>query len=446
MKVQHEHINSFTMGDLVLNITSEDKQELYQSYKILEQSRKINIIATLILILFGLIGNSLIVFVFSKKRFRVNSSNVFLLCLALNDSLFLIIHLFEDTLRTYEEIYTYDSASLNSTLLLNINKFISAINITDQFNLACRLFSYLRYVLRFVSAYIIVVFTLQRLAIVSSPLKDKFKTKKSAWILVSVILAVSLLVNSWVPFFFELQHFDDTQVYCEIKEDLKYFYYMLTNVYIFIIVIIPIVCVFVSNSLIIFKTKKADINRKRIQMKKFKSIQNLKTDSKQQTTTYLAAVNHGAKCSLPLPLGSMISNSSVCQNLCGNDSFVSFNKAARRDALSTSKFDFRLKPLYLSTSQITMKTKSNSLITKMLIIISFSYALLNLPYFITWCLFYKEIKSEFPDPNSLSVQNYLFASVQISEILYMLNYGLHFYFYCISGSRFINQLKHSSKN
>ena len=68
----------------------------------------------------------------------------------------------------------------------------------------------------------------------------------------------------------------------------------------------------------------------------------------------------------------------------------------RRSALSIDKFDFKLKLIYQNTNEkIKRKTKSNKLVTKMLVIISISYALLNLPYLITWSLFYKgKLKQE----------------------------------------------------
>jgi len=65
------------------------------SNTVLEYSSKINIFSTLIMITVGLVGNSLTLFVFGQSKFRTNPSHVYLLCLAVNDSLFLIIHFFE---------------------------------------------------------------------------------------------------------------------------------------------------------------------------------------------------------------------------------------------------------------------------------------------------------------------------------------------------------------
>jgi len=68
--------------------------ETLNSYLFLEQSRKINLVLTSIVIIFGLVGNSLIIFIFGQKRFRKNSFNIYLLCLAINDSIFLIVQFF----------------------------------------------------------------------------------------------------------------------------------------------------------------------------------------------------------------------------------------------------------------------------------------------------------------------------------------------------------------
>ena len=81
----------------------------FKTDETLDTARKWNIFATLPIIIIGLIGHSLTILVFVQKRFRTNSSNIFLLCLAFNDSLYLINHFFEDTLRTYKDIYVLNA-------------------------------------------------------------------------------------------------------------------------------------------------------------------------------------------------------------------------------------------------------------------------------------------------------------------------------------------------
>ena len=106
-------------------------------------------------------------------------------------------------------------------------------------------------------------FTIQRVLVVIFPFRNKCMSKKSAWISVVVILLASLIVNSWIPFAYEIQSEEYSNKYCEIKEEWQAEYYTLMIAYIFIILIIPIFVVFSGNFLIIKKTKKADLIRKK---------------------------------------------------------------------------------------------------------------------------------------------------------------------------------------
>jgi hypothetical protein len=77
------------------NSSIKSSIEFMRSLILLENTRRINVMSTIIFTLIGLIGHFLTIFVFAQKRFRKNSSNVYLLCLAINDAFYLIIHFFE---------------------------------------------------------------------------------------------------------------------------------------------------------------------------------------------------------------------------------------------------------------------------------------------------------------------------------------------------------------
>ena len=86
------------MNSSYLNLSiliAESELEYLRSFQTLEFTRKMSIYTTVLLTFFGLIGNFIIIFVFGQSRFRTNSSNVYLLCLAVNDSCFFIVHFFE---------------------------------------------------------------------------------------------------------------------------------------------------------------------------------------------------------------------------------------------------------------------------------------------------------------------------------------------------------------
>jgi hypothetical protein len=127
--------------------------------------------------------------------------------------------------------------------------------------------NYLRYVLRFTSAWALVVFSIQRLFLVYSPFSKKFKSTKSGWLTVAIISVVSLVLNAWVPYLFSLQS-DSSLNSCDVKREWGREYFQITIVYICLIMLFPITILFVSNFLIIFNLlrdnfKSADKNTKK---------------------------------------------------------------------------------------------------------------------------------------------------------------------------------------
>lgn len=111
-------------------------------------SRQLNINLSVLIVFIGLTGHSLTLFVYIQGKFRTNSSNIFMVCLAVIDSFYLIVHLFEDTIRSIIDLYPE-----------NVSEIISSFNIVDKNSLTCHLINYLRNVLRFISAYISCVHT-----------------------------------------------------------------------------------------------------------------------------------------------------------------------------------------------------------------------------------------------------------------------------------------------
>ena len=84
----------------------------------------------------GLIGNCLTVIIYGQKKNRKNSSNIYLLCLAINDTLFLFVHFYEDTVRNLKSNFDFKP---------EIIQFINKIDIIVQNDLTCKFVNYLRY-------------------------------------------------------------------------------------------------------------------------------------------------------------------------------------------------------------------------------------------------------------------------------------------------------------
>ena len=244
------------MFNLTKKIKDEDLENksdyLSKSLLTLEYVRQINISLSVFLVLIGIIGNCLIIYVYSQSRFRKNSNNVYLLLLSINNSFYLIVHFFEDTIRSY--IYLDNLKRL---------EFLDSLNLLDQSDLACSLFNYIRYVLRSASAYIMIAFTLQNLLIVYLPLSSFFKSTKSAWIISGLIEFFSLMFNSWFLAIFRLKLEDEnkSRYYCDVLKEYDKQYFKATIVYIFVIMLVPILVIFMSNFLIVIKITRLSSNK-----------------------------------------------------------------------------------------------------------------------------------------------------------------------------------------
>ncbi len=391
------------------------------SNNILEQTRKINVFTSLIIIAFGLIGHFLTIYLFIQKKYRTNSSNVYMLCLAIFDGLFLILHLFEDIIRTYLDIYdpirsSSSSSSSSSLTTSNLIKFLRLINITDNIDLTCKIINYFRYMLRMISAYVIVAFTIQRLIIVYLPLGRKFKSTRSAWLTVCLIGIISMLLNIWVFYLFEINK-NETSHYCDAKRSLKSIYFGITVIYITVIMLIPCLIIFICNCLIIRQTNRSDMARRSLQMNNNNNNKHnhylVKNNKSITNNTRLLSINNG------------ISNSSKSIKINNNNLLTMKVYYMRKDQKNMRN--------NLSNSQTVLKT---------LLFISFTYAILNLPYFIAWSVFFYEIAY-----NKIKAfgKNYLFTALQITEIFYILNYSIYFYINFILGSSFRDQFLSASK-
>ena len=163
--------------------------------------------------------------------------------------------------------------------------------------------------------------------------------------------------------------------------------------------LIPVITIFVSNLLIIYKTKQDELNRLRL----------LNSDSityrTRRTNTLIEAANSTPK--------------------------------------SQNDTQLKLKPYYFNINQrfkVDFNTRSSKKILKTLIRVSFSYAILDLPYLTCWLVFFYCKNFKHVD---MVVDDYLFCALKIAEIFYVLNYGIKFFIYCASGSLFREHLKYS---
>jgi hypothetical protein len=136
---------------LNLSLLKDNTDENKASEMFLTEAKKINTFITICIIIIGLIGNCLTVIIYGQKRNRKNSSNIFILCLAINDTLFLVVHFCEDTIRNLKSNFEFQQ---------KIIEFINKIDIIVQNDLTCKFVNYLRYLFRMISVYLIISLTI----------------------------------------------------------------------------------------------------------------------------------------------------------------------------------------------------------------------------------------------------------------------------------------------
>ena len=370
-----------------VSIQIDDEEVLKQSSSVFLISKRVNIIAALVVICTGLIGNSLTLFMFAQKKYRINSTHVYLFCLSINDSLFMIIHLFEDTIRTYSDLYLNEDENI----------LIKLLNLVDHFEISCRLINYLRYSLRFMSTYILVSFTLQRLFLVYQPFSTNFKSKKSAWKTIEFLFFISFVINLWVPFFFQIHSNNYNQSYCDIKTKLKSKYFKINVAYIGLVIFIPITIILICNLLMLLKLVRDDKKEKNLRIISTRSdLENLRLNRY-------------------------------------NQKLATSNRDAPESTLNYLTFE-----QLLTRKQMKPKCSSKK-ITKMLGLLSTTFIILNLPYLVAWTIYFYEMVYR---KNETNLSFYLFSILNITEILNLANYGIKFFIYCLAGYRFKNQIKY----
>ena len=120
-------------------------------------------ICTPIIVLLGTVGNILCIIIMRQRHFRSISTGVYLLCLALADTMFLYVN----------------SMSMNFTRLLWDFDFRTVHEVT------CKIYIYLLMVSKCLSAWFIVAVTAERLLVITFPLKAHvLATRRRAWLVV----------------------------------------------------------------------------------------------------------------------------------------------------------------------------------------------------------------------------------------------------------------------
>ena len=164
--------------DSTTNAPPDDIRRMLDFYYL---SKWLNVILVTIVVLFGIYGNYMAATIFLSKYYKKFALRQHLVLLSLADLLFLIIHYLDFTLRSLVNLYGIHVASFN---------------FVDHNVIFCKLFSYLRDVLRTISAYTLLFMSFQRFIRLYFPLKcAKWCSASFNKKLLFTIVNISLIVN-----------------------------------------------------------------------------------------------------------------------------------------------------------------------------------------------------------------------------------------------------------
>lgn len=214
--------------------------ETYNKFEIqfMQISKKINFLVCLIIIAIGLIGNFIILIVLNcelKQRQHSNkrrgqfipSSILYVISLAVSDSLFLLTHLIED-------------------ILPNMGGDIFILQSVNKSNLFCKFIIYFRNSSRITSSYLIAFYACERFMVLNFPIKRAMFQNKRFVIKIIIFLTVISHIVTLYSFFINgvrlvEGHETSTQKYeCDVLEKYKNIYHFIIFIYTFIGLIVPI--------------------------------------------------------------------------------------------------------------------------------------------------------------------------------------------------------------
>ena len=209
-------------------------------------SLKIYLFASLFFVAIGLVGNTLSIVVFSSKEMRMVSSNVYLLTLALSDSLYLIAVFLTKIITSLRCLYFEDSYA----------------DISNRNNFACVLLQYMNDLFSDYSACLILAFTVERFIACYHPIKFKeICTVKRARIVCLLILVgiAALICPHHILFFGRYPEYN----VCTVLRDYESEFTILYVVEALAFRICPVFIIAVLNVFIISKVTKLHRERRK---------------------------------------------------------------------------------------------------------------------------------------------------------------------------------------
>jgi hypothetical protein len=425
-----------------------------------------NIYICTIFVLVGLIGNIISFFVFlkaGKKAPRIMTKNLLIL-LTLSNSIYLILFwyysIFPKLINSFNiKAYTITNTTKsievyeNSTIAVTqrssfINQiFVNRYYFVNTNIVACKLISYLISVSIFLNSAITVSFSLERALAINFPLKIR-NLRENYRYLFKLIMSIGIIVTFLFPvynlFLTNLVAANGNgKVRCDIPSNYESLYFNFTIVFVIKTLAIPFVIITLSNISILIAIEK---NKKNLLNKSFNRYKDEHSSGSLNSKYNFDSMSHSS-------MNHRNSNEHKRVVSIGNGVDES-HPVKIHNSSKTVRFE------NLSAKSLSCKIgggsgDKNLRVTKMLISISASFVLLNLPYFITWCryaLFRLNNSKPFTPEQTRTIVN-LYDAIKITEILNLFNYAITSFLYFATGKIYRENLysifsfkkKHKSK-
>ncbi|XP_074656827.1 putative G-protein coupled receptor 139 [Tubulanus polymorphus] len=192
---------------------------------------------TPIIIIIGLIGNSISLNVFTSKHMRKQSASYYLAALSMTDILVLVTSVMFDWVKR------------------GLPELPGEIRIPYfDVNGVCHVFLYLSYVSRFLSVWLLVMFTCERYIGVCHPLKRrKICTISSARRIIGAIVLFAMALGSYKPALSGVYEVFPDTFRCTRNREYQLLSFILDSIFGLLITLVPLLTILVLNMLIVRK-------------------------------------------------------------------------------------------------------------------------------------------------------------------------------------------------
>lgn len=397
---------------LVFNNFSNNCQIEFESKETYRLTSLTTILLISLLILIGLIGNFYGAFYHIKFKLGNNISRIYIPIICITNGIFLLVHFFDDTLRTFIDVYLNPEKETECSdhgiefIKKSYDEYFRKLNIVDNSIYGCRSINYLRGFLRFLSSYLIVLYTTQRTAGIIMPFYGaRIESVSIARRSVMIIFFTGILINIWLPFMFNISNIDIKKGFlvetCNIHEEYSFVYFIFTIINFVLANFIPILIIFISNALLI--------------------IELIKTQKKKNLLLNESSMMRVIRKTLII---KDVNNKKEEPSYNRRVSILDKRKSSERRKYMEMVYESGDTMLRLvNYSKRVKKNRSNKSINR-LICMSTCYLVLNMSYFICWSLFYYEMAIEIEI--NVNKNTVLFSAVSISKVFYVLNFVIEY--------------------